>query len=239
MKWFIPREHGAWAMLIVPYLIGMFASEVTWLHLIFFIGILAFYFASAPLLTVVRQPKLKKIAVPSFFIYVTIGAIFTFPVLYLHPEIILISLFIIPFFLLNIVFAKLKKERLFFNDLCAIIALSFLVVISYYIGTGTIEAITFILMAINIIFFTASVFHVKTLIRENGNKKFLWKSNVFHGFTVIIFIIVGMPLISLLFLISSIKSWMMQKQKKYKPIQIGLIEIANSVIFVIGVGIFF
>ncbi|OIJ10157.1 hypothetical protein BKP35_13665 [Anaerobacillus arseniciselenatis] len=239
MKWFIPREHGAWAMLIVPYLIGMLATEVTLVHWFFFIGVLAFYFASAPLLTFVRQPKLLKTAVPSLFVYVLIGTIFTFPVLYLIPEIILISLFILPFFILNIVFAKLKKERLFINDLCAIIALSFLVVISYYIGSGTIEAITFILMTINIMFFTASVFHVKTLIRENGNKKFLMNSNVFHGFTVLIFVLLGMPMIALIFLISSLKAWMMPKQKRYKPVQIGLIEIANSVIFVVGIGIIF
>jgi len=238
MNWFIPKEHGAWAMLIVPFLLGMFASNVTWLHLVFFLGVLSFFFASGPLLTMVRQPKLKLQALPSFFVYVSIGLIFTLPVLYLIPQIIIIGLFIIPFFSLNIIFAKLKKERLFINDVIAIIGLSFLVMIAYFIGNGAIDGRAFMLMLINIIFFTASVFHVKTLIRELGNKSFMIKSNVFHGLAVGTFVILSMPMIALIFLLSSFKTWFTPK-KRYKPIQIGIIEIANSSILVGLVAIFY
>ncbi|UTW69065.1 YwiC-like family protein [Anaerobacillus sp. HL2] len=110
MNWFVPREHGAWAMPVVPYLVGMLASNITWLHLPFFIGVMAFYFASRPFLTSVRKPKLRKVAMPAFTIYMCIGSLFTLPILYLIPEIIFIGLLIIPFFIVNIIFAKLKKE---------------------------------------------------------------------------------------------------------------------------------
>jgi hypothetical protein len=238
MKWFIPREHGAWAMLIVPFMLGMLTSNVTWLHLIFFIGVLAFYFASGPLLAYIRKPSLKKEVVPSFCIYIFCGLLFTIPILYLLPKIIVISFMIIPFFLLNVLFAKLKKERMFINDLFAITALSFLVIIAYYIGNGMIDQKALILMLINIIFFTASVFHVKTLIRERGNHKFLWYSNTFHGITIVLFILVGLPVVALAFLVGALKAWFMPKAKRYKPIEIGLIEIANSVVFVIVIGMF-
>lgn len=238
MKWFVPREHGAWAMLIVPFMVGMFATNVTLLHFIFFIGILAFYFASGPLLAYIRKPKLKKEIIPSLGIYLGVGLLFTTPILYLFPKIIFIGLFIIPFFLLNVLFAKLKKERLFINDLIAIIGLSFLVIISYYIGSGTIDETALFLMLINIIFFTASVFHVKTLIREKGNTKFFWSSNLFHGATIVVFIVLGLPLIAIIFIASSLKTWLMPRTKNYKPIQIGLIEIANSIVFVILIGMF-
>ncbi|OIJ10460.1 hypothetical protein BKP37_18150 [Anaerobacillus alkalilacustris] len=239
MNWFIPREHGAWAMLIVPYLLGMLASNPLWLHLPFFIGVVAFYFASSPFLTMIRKPNLKKEIIPSLIIYLSIGSLFTFPILFIIPEIIIIGVLIIPFFLINVIFAKLKKERLFVNDFCAIIALSFLVVISYYIGNRIIDLRALILMVINVLFFTASVFHVKTLIREKGNQIFLWKSNLFHGFTVVSFLVLAMPVISVVFFVSSLKAWFMPKNKRYKPVQIGLIEIANSVIFLVIVGIFF
>lgn len=238
MKWFIPREHGAWAMLIVPFSLGTITSNVTWLHLVFFTGVLAFYVSSGPLFTMVRQPKLKREALPSFLICVSIGLFFTIPVLYLIPEIIYIGLLIIPFFTLNIIFAKLKKERLFINDLVAIIALSFLVIIAYFIGFGVIDSKALVLMLINIIFFTASVFHVKTLIREFGNKSFAFRSDVFHGFVVVGFFIFSMPIVALVFLVSTLKSWFVPK-KRYKPIQIGLVEIANSVIFVLFLGMFY
>lgn len=238
MNWFIPREHGAWAMLIVPYILGMLVSSASWLHLIFFIGVLALYFASGPLLAYIRKPKLKKEVIPSLCIYISCGLLFTLPILYLFPRIIFIGFLIIPFFLLNLIFAKLKKERLFINDLVAIIALSFLVLISYYIGVGTVDAKALLIMVINIIFFTASVFHVKTLIRERGNVKFLWSSHLFHGVTVALFLLLSLPVVAIAFLVGMLKAWFMPKAKRYKPIEIGLIEIANSIIFVVIIGVF-
>jgi hypothetical protein len=239
MNWFIPREHGAWAMLIVPYLLGMLATNVTWLHFIFFIGVLGFYFASGPLLAYIRKPNLKKEVIPAFCVYISVGLLFTIPILYLVPKIIIIGLFIIPFFLLNVLFAKLKKERLFVNDLIAITALSFLVIIAYFIGSDIVDEKAVMLMFINIIFFAASVFHVKTLIRERGNIKFLWKSHFFHGGTVILFIFLGLPMMAVAFLVGALKAWLMPKAKRYKPIQIGLIEIANSIIFVVLIGMYY
>ncbi|RXI98267.1 hypothetical protein DS745_18200 [Anaerobacillus alkaliphilus] len=238
MKWFIPREHGAWAMLIVPFMLGMFASGTTFLHFIFFIGVLAFYFSSGPLFAYIRKPKLNKEILPSLLIYVSIGLLFTVPLIYFTPKIFLISLFILPLFTLNIYFAKIKKERLFINDVIAITALSFLVIISYYLGLGVIDQKAIWLMLINIIFFTASVFHVKTLIREKGNIRFLWASHVFHGFTIILFLVIH-PLVAFAFLIGAMKTWFMPRDIRYKPIQIGLIEIANSVLFLVIIGFFY
>jgi hypothetical protein len=31
-KWIVPKQHGAWAMLIVPFLLGAYAGGFTWLH---------------------------------------------------------------------------------------------------------------------------------------------------------------------------------------------------------------
>lgn len=238
MNWFIPREHGAWAMLIVPFVIGMFASEISVYHFIFFIGVLAFYFASGPFLAYIRKPSLKKAVLPALFIYITVGCLFSLPVLYKYPTVILIGLFIVPFFALNIYFAKQKKERLFVNDLLAIIALSFLVLISYYIGNGLVDERALLLMVINILFFTASVFHVKTLIRERGNRAFLWISHLFHLFTIVIFIPFQLMMVAVAFLIGGIKTFVMPK-KQYKPLKIGIIEIINSVLFVIIIGYFY
>src|SRR5690554_5976566 len=123
MKWYIPREHGAWAMLIIPYWIGAAISGIQLSHLIFFVGLLSIYFAQAPLLTYVRNSKHKDVW-PSFIIYVIIGSAFTFPYILMNMGLLWISLCIIPLFFINIYFAKTKKERLFINDLVAIIALS-------------------------------------------------------------------------------------------------------------------
>ncbi|MGO4889326.1 YwiC-like family protein [Anaerobacillus sp. MEB173] len=232
MKWYIPREHGAWAMLIVPYLLGAISSGPTWLHLVFFVGVLSLYFSSAPILTYIRQPKIGKEIIPSLIIYLVVGLTFVIPVLIMKPYIILLGSFVLPFFTLNILFAKVKKERLFINDLFAIVGLSFLVLIAYYIGQGTIATTAIILMLINFVYFIASVFHVKSLIRERKNKGFKFVSTMYHGTMVAVPVIIGYPFIALALSVSAIKSFITSKNNKPNPVTIGVIEIGNSIVFV-------
>ncbi|WP_216831320.1 YwiC-like family protein [Alkalihalobacterium elongatum] len=232
MKLFIPREHGAWAMLIIPYLLGSLFSNTNWTHFIFFIGILSFYFATGPILSYIRKPKLGNSVVPALLLYFLIGCIFIIPVLLEYPFLLLLFLMISPCFLINLWFAKQKKERLFINDVIAIIGFSFLVLVAFYIGNGEIPTQAFFLMLINVFFFIGSVFHVKTFIRERGNKRFHKLSNFYHGGLIIVPVLLGLPFVALALAASSLKTWIMPK-KNLKPITLGLIELGNSVAFVL------
>ncbi|MFV8829879.1 YwiC-like family protein [Alkalihalobacterium sp. APHAB7] len=231
MKLFIPREHGAWAMLIIPYLLGALFSETKWLHLFFFIGILSFYFATGPLLSYIRRPKLGKEVLPALLLYILIGSFFVVPVLVIYPFLILLFLVISPFFGLNLWFAKQKKERLFVNDVVAIVGFSLLVLVAFYIGNGAIPLQAYFIMLLNVCFFIGSVFHVKTFIRERGNKRFQKLSNFYHGGLIIVPMLLGLPFVALALAVSSLKTWIMPK-KPVKPITLGIIEIGNSVAFV-------
>ncbi|WP_209125234.1 YwiC-like family protein [Alkalihalobacillus sp. BA299] len=232
MKLFIPREHGAWAMLIIPYVLGALFSSTNWIHLFFFIGILSFYFATGPVLAYVRQPKLGKAVVPALWIYILTGCLFTIPVLTQLPFIAVILLGISPFFIMNLWFAKQKKERMFLNDVIAIFGLSFLVLIAFYIGHREIPTQAYLIMFLNFCFFIGSVFHIKTFIREHGNKQFQKLSNIYHSGLVIIPLLLGLPWIALALAVSSLKTWLMPRNKKVKPVTLGLIEMGNSVAFV-------
>ncbi|WP_179295378.1 YwiC-like family protein [Bacillus sp. FJAT-45350] len=238
IKWFIPREHGAWAMLIVPLLLGTFISNPSFTHLYFIIGVLSLYFGTGPLLAYIRKPRLGKTVLPSFMIYTICGLIFLVPVLYKHPFLLLFSFAIIPLFFVNILFARKRNERSFSNDLVAILALSFLVPMTYYIGNNAMTSEALILMSLNFAFFIGSVFHVKTFIREKDNKKFLRLSNGYHGATVIIPFLIGYPIFALAFAFSTIKTWVMPKGLKIKPITLGLVELTNSIFFVLVILLF-
>ncbi|WP_367576424.1 YwiC-like family protein [Shouchella clausii] len=56
----IPREHGGWAMISVPYIIGMMAAQPVLLHLPLFLAWLLLYLASYPLLQALRRGARKK-----------------------------------------------------------------------------------------------------------------------------------------------------------------------------------
>ncbi|UCZ51975.1 YwiC-like family protein [Bacillus shivajii] len=232
MKWYIPREHGAWAMLIVPYWIGAAISGINWFHAIFFIGVFSLYFAQGPLLTFVRNSKHKDVW-PVFSIYTVVGFLFTVPFLFMEPMILLIGIMIIPLFSLNVYFAKTKRERLFINDVIAIIALSLLLLVAYQLGAGMIDLGAIIHFHWVVLFFISSVFHVKSLIREKKNVTFHKFSKVFHVAIIIYAMIFHWYAAALAFSVSALKTYFVPKEKLKKPMQIGIVEIINSVIFFI------
>ncbi|SDZ01436.1 YwiC-like protein [Evansella caseinilytica] len=239
MKWYIPREHGAWAMLIVPYWTGAMISGFHWYHLLFFVGLFAIYFAQAPLLTYIRNKKHTDVW-PSFSIYLAVGTLFILPFLFHNPGLFWIGLCIFPLFLLNIYFAKTKRERLFLNDFIAIVALSSLLLLAYRITEPALTSEAFLFLFINVLFFTASVFHVKSLIREKKNKQFHRQSLIYHIVIVLISFAMNWIGAGIAFIFTLLKTALLPKKYFARPIQIGVIEIINSALFfVIVITVYF
>jgi hypothetical protein len=56
----IPHEHGGWAMVSVPFLIGMLAGTPRWGHLPLFFAWLFLYLASYPLLQAVKRTASRR-----------------------------------------------------------------------------------------------------------------------------------------------------------------------------------
>ncbi|MCE7794889.1 YwiC-like family protein [Salipaludibacillus sp. CUR1] len=232
MKWYIPREHGAWAMFIVPYWIGAVISGLNYHHLLFFAGLTAVYFAQAPLLTFVRQPKYRDVW-PSFFVYAGLGSLILIPYILSDITLLLIGLSILPLFCINIFFAKIKKERSFLNDAAAITALAALLLFAYQLGKGTLAGEAYLYTAITIIYFIASVFHVKSLIREKKNMLFRKTSYGYHILITFATILTGWFGAAAAFFLSTLKTIFLPEKYLNKPMSIGIVEIANSLLFFI------
>lgn len=233
MKWFVPREHGAWAMLVVPYLLGVIGSTFSIWHILFFVGLFGLYCATSPLLSYIRRPKLGRQVLPPLVIYSLGGAAFILPAVIAFPFLMILLLVAAPFLGVNLIFAKQKKERLFINDFISIIGFSTLVFHAFYIGDQTITSAAWFLFALSIIFFTASVFHVKGLIRERKNRSFHIKNYFFHCLIVAVPFVSGYAAVSVLFLPSLLRTVLIPRKILVKPMQIGIVEIVNSIVFVV------
>ncbi|MBB5174821.1 YwiC-like family protein [Texcoconibacillus texcoconensis] len=232
MNWYVPREHGAWAMLIVPYWIGAAVSGITLWHIIFFLAIFSFYFAQGPILSYIRNPKKNRDVGPSLTVYLSIGAVFLIPVLISEPTIMILGLPVVPLFLINLWFAYRKNERAFTNDVVAITCLSWLLVLAYYLGEETISSEALALFAWTIAFFVASVFHVKSLIREKKNRTFHRISFAYHILLVILPIVMQAYLLVIPFLASALKTTFIPVNRYGKPMHIGVAEIVNSLLYI-------
>ncbi|MFC0560011.1 YwiC-like family protein [Halalkalibacter alkalisediminis] len=229
----LPKEHGTWMMFFLPYLLGVFLSSPSFIHLPFLIGWFSLFLAATPLLSIIRNRKTKDIMVPWLIIYSVISIAFLIPVIWLYPTLLWIGLCTFPLLIVNIYFIKTKNERSFSNNISGILVFSLGGLAAHVIGEGqwTIEA--FITLGLSGFYFTGSAFYVKSLIRERKNVRFKKQSHLYHFFLIALPWMIGIPYLILAFLPGTLKDWITSRKKQMKPIKIGMIEMVNGALFFI------
>lgn len=233
ITWYIPREHGAWSMWIGPFLIGSFISPWTSTKLFAFIGILAFYLSTAPLLAMIRYRTLKASPWPSFCTFIIIGCLAICYPVWKVPTILWYGLMIIPLFALNIYFAKQKKERLFINDLIAIIALSSTGLLAVHLGYEGFHPAGLWVWGLSILYYADSVFYVKTLIREKGNIGFRRISFSYHFLLLLIPVLMQYWWVAIIYLPTILKVILTPYRLNLRPPIIGTIETLGTLLFIL------
>ncbi|MGM0876901.1 MAG: YwiC-like family protein [Bacillota bacterium] len=232
MKLLLPKQHGAWAMLIIPFILGIGAGEFTFTHIPLFIGWLFLYLATYPMLMFVKGKK-KSLHLKWSVFYLFIALIFLITVLMSEWRIIMFGLAMLPFFLINTYFAKKKKERAFLNDVTAILAFCVGGVASYYLGTGSFDQTALFNAFLSFLFFLGSTFFVKTMIREKKNQPFRWLSWSYHILILICILwLIDPSLIVLAYVPSAIRAFVCNGLK-LTIMQVGIWEIINSVYFLV------
>lgn len=146
-------------------------------------------------------------------------------------RILLFVIVMIPLFIVNMYYARQKNERALLNDICAIIVFCIGGLISYSFSMKQIDHTAIFIALISFLYFLGSTFYVKTMIREKNNPKYRLISWGYHiVLTIIVFAI--NPWCSLIFIPSVIRAIVLYG-KKISIIKVGILEIANSVYFLI------
>lgn len=233
MKFLLPKEHGAWAMWIAPYLIGILLTEFKTEHIIMLIAVFFAYITMYPFLQGLRRPGIRKEMWRFSFVYLVVALIFGLPILFLYPKIIFIVFLIVPPFLVNLYFLKHNNERAFINNLAALIPLNSTVLISYYIGTHQYDSMALTLFLLVFLFFLSSVFYVKVLIRERENKTFITIAKLYMLVLPLIGLWLSGIYLMLAYLFSTVIVFFPHSDNKISAKKIGLTEIFNTVWFII------
>jgi hypothetical protein len=231
MKLFMPKQHGAWAMLIIPFWLGAAASEMIWQHVPFFIGWLLLYLGTYPLLLMFKRKK-----IPFYrrwaFIYMIPALVFLMVPLYTTPSIVYFGFSMVPFFMLNAYFSAKNKDRALMNDLSAIVVFSIAGLASSYLPGGTINEEAILVFAASILFFTGSTFYVKTMIREKKNANFKWISWSYHLLVPILWLAAGEAIVAIAAIPSLIRAVAFYG-KPVSVMKVGIYEIVNAALFFI------
>ncbi|WP_334074449.1 MULTISPECIES: YwiC-like family protein [Paenibacillus] len=228
---YIPKQHGAWAMLIIPFLLGMFASGPGWLHGLLFIGWLLVYLFTFPLLQWIRTGKTRLYGKPmllfgGLLIPVAVALIMLYPTLLFWIPCFL------PLFLVNGYFARRNRERAFLNDLAAVVQFSLILFIAYQMGGGKDWRLAGSLFLLNILYFTGTIFYVKTIIREKNNPLF-YKLSVGYHIASLVVCAVWFPAAMLIPLTVLLMRAVWLPKTKITVKRSGMLEIAFSLLFTV------
>jgi hypothetical protein len=233
MKLFLPKQHGAWAMLIIPFCLGVIEGGFVWQDVPFFIGWIFLYLATYPMLLLFKKKKIKFYTNWTIIYLIPSLLLLLFPLLK-SPSIVLFGLLMLPFFAINAYFTSQKKDRAFMNDMSAIFAFSIAGLASSYLGKEALNFETLIFPFLtSILFFMGCTFYVKTMIREKKSSLFKWISWVYHLLVVAVWFLSGFWIVAIAFIPSLLRAYFFYG-KKLTPLQIGVYEIVNSaIIFII------
>lgn len=231
MKLFLPKQHGAWAMLLIPFWLGVAATDFMWQHIPFFFGWLLLYLATYPLLLLFKKKKI------SFYtkwtiIYLIPALLLLLIPLFSRPPLIFFGLAMVPFFLVNAYFSKRNHDRALLNDFSAILVFSIAGAASGFLAAGRISDLLALVFISSVMFFVGTTFYVKTMIREKRNKQFKWISWGYHLIVPIIWAAIGQWIVAIANFPGLVRAIAFYG-KPYSAKKVGILEIINAFAFFI------
>jgi hypothetical protein len=252
MKIPVPKQHGAWGMLYIPYLSAVFCfSTFDGRSILALVLITAGFFLQEPLLTLVRLYPVRKSSPERFSfllrwaaIYAAVASIVFVYLLLLRPLLLAFGAAIVLSFLIHVRFLAERSDRDIVGEFASIISLTITAPLTWYILSGSIETFGFLLWILNILYFGSSIFYVKTRVARVAKKKLrshvMRDSVIYHSATLLILLLAVsiriIPWIAMIaFLPVLIRAFwaVYDRHAKLNLRRIGLAEIGFSIFFLL------
>ncbi len=164
---FIPREHGAWAMWIVPMLSAAIVTRFSLSFILLFVCFALLYTVHHPVVMMLKRKSIAdplevkqviSVAVPA--VLLGIGLVWLGDLVWL----LLFGAAEIAIFTFSVKSFLDREQRSIFSELTVVAALTLSAPAAYYSITGKLGSTAIILYALNFLFFGSSVFYVKMRI---------------------------------------------------------------------------
>ncbi|TVR20838.1 MAG: hypothetical protein EA387_11120 [Nitriliruptor sp.] len=171
----IPEQHGAWEMLALPVVVGVWLVGATWVHLalaaFWLVGYLAFDAASRWLRSRRRRRELTPLLV--------YGAA-TLPLglltLVFAPHLLRWVPLYLPLLAVSLWLTARGAERSLGNDVVTVVAACLMAPVAYDAGGGDTLGPVWVAFGVLVAYFLGTVLYVKTMIRERGRPGYVHAS---------------------------------------------------------------
>lgn len=221
----VPNQHGAWAMLATPLLVGVLASRPVWTHLalaaFWLLGYFAF-FATGLWLKGRRRAR----HLPPMRTYAVAAALAGALTLALDPGLVRWApLFVVPLGV-GLVASAVRDERSLWSGLSTSAGSCLMTLVAYDAGGGHDWPRAWVLTGVLAAYFAGTVLYVKTMIRERGEPAYQWLSGLGHAAATCAMVWVS-PWLVLVFAVLTMRAAMLPAFA-LSPRQVGIGEVVAT-----------
>ena len=172
LKALIPKEHGAWAILILPYFVGVAIGEgLSGRNILGLFGTLLIFLSRQPLLILVKRRLSghKSLKYPEnelwrnfFFLSGGGAAIFLWLfVQYRLGDLIILGLMAMFLSFIHTCLVLYQKERTVIGEVLGVVILTLSAPAGFVLSGGELAKEAFILWFLNAFYFSGSIFYIK------------------------------------------------------------------------------
>jgi hypothetical protein len=226
----VPNQHGAWAMLAGPLLVGVVAGGAAWVHLpltlLWFLGYFAF-FAAGLWLKSRRKARFRPPVLVYSLACVPLGIV----VLVLEPSLVRWVPSLAPLMVIALVLAAERRDRSLPSGIATTLAASLMTVVAYDAGPGSDWDRAWLLTAVMAGYYLGVLLYVKTMIRERGHASYVVASVAWHALCTVGAAFVSWPL-ALVGLVLTARAWAAPRTG-LTPKQVGIGEIVLNTLVVV------
>ncbi|MEV6348063.1 YwiC-like family protein [Actinoplanes sp. NPDC051851] len=226
IRQFVPPQHGAWAMLLLPYLAGVCSAGFRWPDLPLLGAWLGGYLLSYFVFQAIKSRRPARYR-QQFLIYGLATLVFGVPTVLAEPSLLLFAPVYAVLLAVNAWYAYRRRERALLNDLSSVLQSSLMVFVVGAIAGQTVghEIAPFLVV---FLYLTGAVFYVKTMIRERESPGYHRASIAVHAVALALVCVLGL-FATLIFAFLLARAWSLPG-RGLTPKRVGLIEIAASVL---------
>ncbi len=259
----LPKEHGAWGVLFIPFFVSAAVASCFDLKMILLLfGIFFLYISRKSIEELFRASKHNDRLIKNKFyyfliIFITVGLLFIIPIFLLY-DLTWLPAFGFIFICLqwiNILQIRKRKQRTVTAELIGIAGLCLSAPIAYYVATGEIEKTALLMWIISFAYFARGVLYVKLRLsvvaaraqfadlyeRMKYSKGYIFFHLALITSTFFLLIMFQKPFLIISYLPIAIQSFLgiSRMNTKLNVPRIGYIEVSHSILFGILVVLLF
>lgn len=251
MSRYVPPQHGAWAFLGLPLVLGALVAPASPLLLVLAVAWVAAYPWSYALLGAVRSRRPGRFRRP-LIAWTAVVAPSALALVGWRPWLVWVGAGYVAAFAVHLAYARRNDERALGNDLVLVAECSAMVVVTWAVAAGprawrppapdAVPTSVWVLTVLCALVLTGSTLHVKSLIRERDDPRYARASVAFALVGVPVSVALaawwGLPAGTWLVLPAGVMAVraVVVPRLSWRPLRIGLVELALVVVTALAAG---